>query len=155
MYINTGSPLVSVTSSCKTGALLTRSSPLLNRRKLHPKHQFRCSRQESGLPSKTNMELDLHCSYWGLLVCNIWGGSTLGFKEKGGGWPLINQSLWQNPALPWHTREGGKALGFHTDIRKSHPATAFSNCTEADADSLSLLSSVRLQELLSSRSVHL
>lgn len=35
------------------------------------------------LPFKTNMEMNLHCSYCGLLVCNIWRGFTLQFKEKG------------------------------------------------------------------------
>lgn len=140
MYINTGSPLVSVTSSCKTGALLTGPSPPLNRRKLHPKHQFTCSRQESGLPSKTNMELELHCTYSGFTSLQYLSRIYFRIEGEGGGWPLINQSLWQNPACPWHTSEGGKALEFHTDIRKPHPATAFSSCREADADSLSLMS---------------
>lgn len=89
MYTNTGNPLVSVTSSCKTGALLTGSSPLLNRRKLHLKHQFTCSRQKSGLLSKTNTELELHCSYLGFISLQYL--RKIYFRIQGeGGWVALN-----------------------------------------------------------------
>ena len=55
-----------------------------------------------------------------------------------GGPYLTNKFAVKSTALPWQAREGGKALRFHNDRRKSHHATAFFNCTQENADSLSL-----------------
>lgn len=117
-----------MTSSCKLDALLTRWSPPLNRRKLHPKHQFRYPRQKSDLPSKTNMELNLHCSYCGLLVCNIWRGFMIQRWGNWEWWHLLNQHLRCKiePCLGRQVR-GGKHLdarGTTESVMQLHSSTA-------------------------------
>lgn len=95
-----------MTSLCKSDALWTRWSPPLNRRKLHPKHRFKRSRQKSGLPSKTNTGFILQCSYCGLLVCNMWRRFTLQFKEKWGGLILLNHCLCSKMQPCFDSQEG-------------------------------------------------